>query len=135
MVPQRAYTLVALVIAIGIGIGLLWPAVDAPGAEAADRVTWRCLAPLAQRYYIQVHNSSTSTVVARFSFFASNGTKPSGAPLEIELGSRQTSGIDTNGPEPNGLNAFAEVRGPSSIVVAGYVSSSDAQIACYKKAG
>ena len=134
MVPQRAYALVALVIGIGIevGLGLPRPPVDVPGAEAAEQTTWRCVIPHVDDFYVGAHNLSAGKVVTNFSSFKRHGSKIADN-VPIELAPRQTEGIgfyDT--AKTIGL---VEVRGPSPILVAGYSRGNHSPLACFKKAG
>jgi hypothetical protein len=127
MMRQRAGLLVVALIGVGVGLVLprAWPGL-AP-AEAAQRVTWRCISPFEGGITAAVHNPGSTPFTASIASFQAHGEENfSGDLTVLPGGSEDTSG----GPQ----GATLVVRGPSRMLVDAYrdTGSGLVQIACYK---
>ena len=119
----RTYVLVALVIALAVGLARSTP----DGAEAAGTrgVTWRCLKPTAATSMdLYIYNGSDKNVTVTINRYEPTGNLLGKSP--IDLGGRQTKGF---GP---GAAATIETRVPSTVVVAAYISGTAEPLACSK---
>ena len=109
---HRSFTLLVLLVGVGLGIpiGRFWA--EVPEAEAAARrATFQCLAP----GFIQVHNASDRTVEVRAEFLGAFGDRVN--EVVLELGPRDFNTASSADP---GRQVVAYVTAPATTLVQGW---------------
>jgi hypothetical protein len=128
------FTLVVLLIGLGIGLAPPQPWAAVPEAEAASQRVWRCFSPGTGAIF--VHNPTARNATVRLVRYARNGTASQdlspASDFTVGPNEEEEAFVPVSGGVIDVRSDAAIIVDASTIYLAGDTSEQQRQAACYK---